>query len=80
MSDTIACHNLNRGISRKGLTAVRGAGLEHRVAESLKRPPSRGELSGALAAHPILMERPVVFAPRGAKLCRPAEEVQALIG
>lgn len=41
---------------------------------------SDADLFDALAAHPILMERPVVVSPRGVKLCRPAEEVQTLIG
>jgi arsenate reductase len=34
----------------------------------------------AILAHPILLERPVVVTPRGVRLCRPAEEVVALIG
>lgn len=38
------------------------------------------ELLDALAAHPILMERPVVVTPRGVRVCRPAETVQALLG
>jgi arsenate reductase (glutaredoxin) len=37
-------------------------------------------LLDAVLAHPILMERPVVVTPRGVRLCRPAEEVAALIG
>jgi arsenate reductase len=37
-------------------------------------------LIDAILAHPILLERPVVVTPRGARLCRPAEEVQALLG
>jgi arsenate reductase (glutaredoxin) len=37
-------------------------------------------LIGAILAHPILMERPVVVTPRGVRLCRPAETVQDLLG
>src|SRR5689334_13678390 len=37
-------------------------------------------LIDAILAHPILMERPVVVTPRGVRLCRPAETVQALLG
>jgi arsenate reductase len=43
--------------------------------------PSRSDdvLIDAILANPILMERPVVAAPRGVRLCRPPETVQALI-
>ncbi len=36
-------------------------------------------LLDAMQAHPGLMERPVVVAPRGVKLCRPPEEVLPLL-
>ena len=36
-------------------------------------------LLDAMERHPILMNRPVVVTPLGAKLCRPAEEVLALL-
>jgi arsenate reductase len=36
-------------------------------------------LIDAILAHPILMERPVVVTPKGVRVCRPAERVQALI-
>lgn len=36
-------------------------------------------LIGFIAEHPILMERPVVVTPKGAKICRPAEVVSTLI-
>lgn len=32
-------------------------------------------LIAAMADHPVLIERPVVFGPRGARLCRPKETV-----
>ena len=38
-----------------------------------------GEIIAAMLAHPILIERPVVFTPKGARLCRPAERVQDLL-
>jgi arsenate reductase (glutaredoxin) len=41
---------------------------------------SDDSLIDAILAHPILLERPVVVTPRGVRLCRPAEEVAALIG
>ena len=33
------------------------------------------ELIGFMMAHPILINRPIVVTPRGAKLCRPSEAV-----
>jgi arsenate reductase len=32
-----------------------------------------------MMAHPILINRPIVVTPRGAKLCRPSETVRALL-
>ena len=34
----------------------------------------------AMLAHPVLIDRPIVVTPRGTRLCRPAETVQALLG
>lgn len=33
----------------------------------------------ALAAHPILMERPVVQTPLGVRVCRPADRLQEIL-
>lgn len=33
----------------------------------------------AMAEHPILVNRPIVVTPKGARLCRPSEEVLALL-
>ncbi len=33
----------------------------------------------AMVAHPILVNRPIVVTPRGTKLCRPSEQVLALL-
>lgn len=33
----------------------------------------------AMVAHPILVNRPIVVTPKGAKLCRPSEEVLNLL-
>ena len=40
---------------------------------------SAAELTGFIEKHPILMERPVVVTPKGAKICRPADVVRTLI-
>ena len=37
------------------------------------------QLIAAVAAHPVLLNRPIVVTPRGAALCRPPEKVLALI-
>jgi arsenate reductase (glutaredoxin) len=36
-------------------------------------------LLAEIAAHPILMNRPIVVTPKGAKLCRPGETVAELL-
>lgn len=43
--------------------------------------PSRtdAQILDALAAHPILMERPVVVTPRGSRVCRPAERLDEIL-
>ncbi len=37
------------------------------------------QLLDAIVAHPILMNRPIVVTPRGARLCRPSELVLDLL-
>lgn len=36
-------------------------------------------LLDAMAAHPVLMNRPIVITPKGAKLCRPSETVAEIL-
>ena len=36
-------------------------------------------LFAAMAAHPILLNRPIVVTEKGAKLCRPGEQVEELL-
>lgn len=36
-------------------------------------------LLGAIGAHPVLMNRPLVVTPRGVRLCRPSEKVLDLL-
>lgn len=40
---------------------------------------SDDQILDALAAHPILMERPVVLTERGARVCRPAEKLDEIL-
>jgi arsenate reductase (glutaredoxin) len=116
MNDVTIYHNPACGTSRNTLALLRHAGLEPRVVEYLKTPPSKEELRNLLGAmgisvrdllrekgtpygelgladpkwsddelldligkHPILMNRPVVVTPLGAKLCRPSEEVLEIL-
>lgn len=39
-----------------------------------------GALLDAMAAHPVLINRPIVVTDTGARLCRPPETVSALLG
>jgi len=46
----------------------------------LSNPALTGDdLIDAMVEHPILINRPVVFGPNGAKLCRPSEEVLSIL-
>jgi arsenate reductase len=46
----------------------------------LKAPTvSDDELIDAMAANPVLINRPVVISPKGVRLCRPSEEVLDLL-
>lgn len=40
---------------------------------------SDAEIVEAMLAHPILVNRPIVVTPKGAKLCRPSEVVLSLL-
>lgn len=66
--------------------ALRRAGLSARDLLRRKGTPyqelglsdpalSEDQLIAAMAAHPLLIERPLVFGPTGAVLCRPKERV-----
>ncbi len=109
-------HNPACGTSRNVLGLIRNSGVEPRVVEYLKTPPTRDELADlihrmgipvrdvlrrkgtpydelglddpsltddqlldAMVAHPILINRPIVVTPLGAKLCRPSEAVLAIL-
>jgi len=114
MSVTIY-HNPRCGKSRQTLELIRAHGIEPKVVEYLKTPPTPqglrhlireklkvpvvavmrtqeaayaemkldgaddDTLFAAIAAHPILLNRPIVVTDKGAKLCRPGETVEALL-
>lgn len=71
-------------------TMIAHAGLSVRAALRAKEAlavelglndPAVGDdaLLDAMAAHPILIERPFVVTPRGVRLCRPAERVHEIL-
>lgn len=105
-------HNPDCATSRNTLEMIRNSGVEPKIVEYLKTPPTRqelvvllrlmaltprqlirekgtpyhalglddpnktdDELLDAMMAHPILINRPIVVAPLGVKLCRPSEAV-----
>ena len=49
------------------------------AAAGIDEASSDDTLLAAMAATPILMNRPIVVTPKGAKLCRPEESVAALL-
>lgn len=113
MSSTIY-HNPRCSTSRKTLELLRDNGIEPKVVEYLKTPPSRAEIAtliadagidvraavrkreslyselnlaeatddellDAMAANPILIERPFVVTPKGTRLARPIESVHEIL-
>lgn len=113
MGETVTIyHNPRCSKSRQTLELIRSAGIEPRVVEYLKTPPSPEELADlvrrmgirprdilrsredvagelglrdpsvgddalldAMAANPILIERPIVVSDKGVRLGRPPEAV-----
>lgn len=76
----------SRGSLETVAAALGGARRLLRAKEPLCRElglddPSVDEarLIDAMRAHPVLIDRPVVIAPGGTRLCRPAETVRALL-
>lgn len=65
------------GITPRELLRQKGTpcgelGLEDRLL-------SEDQLIDAMIAHPILINRPIVIGPGGAKLCRPSEDVLSVL-
>ena len=114
--DVTIYHNPRCETSRNVLAYLREAGIDPRIVEYLKTPPSRAELKrliartggkprdvlrwkeplakelrldpdkstddellDAMAAHPILINRPLVVTDKTVKLCRPSDTVKELL-
>ncbi|MGZ8364611.1 MAG: arsenate reductase (glutaredoxin) [Caulobacteraceae bacterium] len=65
------------GVKPSELLRVRGTPAEEL---GLDQPGvSEDAILHAMVAHPILVQRPIVVTPKGAKLCRPSETVADLL-
>lgn len=76
MSVTIF-HNPACGTSRNTLALIRHAGIAPVIVDELGLDDPQwtdDQLLAFIQQHPILMNRPVVRTPLGAKLCRPGSE------
>jgi arsenate reductase len=65
------------GMSPRELLRRRGTPYDDLDLDNPKRTDA--ELVAAMAAHPILIERPVVRTRKGTRLCRPAERVKDIL-
>lgn len=66
MTDITIYHNPDCGTSRNTLAMIRNSGIEPRVIEYLKTPPSRAELMALIAAigkpvHDVLRRKDTLF-------------------
>jgi arsenate reductase len=65
------------GLAARELLRRKGALYEDLGLDSPK--VSDAALIAAMHKHPILIERPVVTTPKGARLCRPAERLSEIL-
>lgn len=73
---------LKRLYARAGISPREGLRAKEPLAEELglTRPDvSDDEILDAMMEHPILIQRPLVETERGARLCRPQEEVHRIL-
>lgn len=77
-----AAAELQRLLARAGLTPREGLRAKEPLAAKLgllaPGVPDE-EILAAMAAHPILIERPLVETPRGVRLCRPHDRVAEIL-
>jgi len=73
---------LARLYARAGISPRDGLRAKEPLAEELglTRPDvTDDEVLHAMAAHPILIERPIVETPKGVRLCRPQDRVREIL-
>lgn len=86
-TEPVVIDYLVEGWTRPQLLALfAAAGLTPRQALRAKAPEAAGleaaddeALLAAMVRHPVLVERPIVASPKGVRLCRPSEQVLALL-
>lgn len=86
-AEPVVVDYLKEGWTRGQLLGLfAAAGLTPRQALRAKQAEAAGledaddeALIAAMIAHPVLVERPFVCAPKGVRLCRPSEQVIALL-
>lgn len=67
-------------LSRAGLTPRQAIRAKEAIYHELKLNTADDDaLLDAMAAHPVLIERPLVVTPKGVRLCRPPERVLDLL-
>ena len=69
-------------IAKSGLTAhqlMRDRGTPAEELGLLEPGVAEDAIPDSMLKHPILVNRPIVVTPKGVKLCRPSEEVYALL-
>jgi arsenate reductase len=75
-ADTLRARAARMGVPLEGLLAEKGTPF---AGPGLGRAGTTEEaILAAITRHPILINRPVVATPKGARLCRPAELVRDL--
>ena len=73
---------LQRLYDRAGMTAREGLRAKEPLAADLgltAADATDDQILDAMMAHPILINRPLVETEKGAKLCRPQDEVRSLL-
>lgn len=65
------------GVPLRGLLRRRGTPFDELGLDDPAK--TEDDLIAAVLAHPILIERPIVVTPKGARICRPAETVRDLL-
>ena len=65
---------------RAGISPREGLRMKEAEAQALvERDASDSEILAAMAANPILIERPLVETDKGARLCRPQDRVREIL-
>jgi len=75
----LAVKELLKHLSRSAIDIVRTNESAFKELGLDKTKSTEKQLIEAIATHPILMNRPIVWTGKGAKLCRPPELVKSLL-